>query len=83
VNEGEGPGVLERAGQLLRHVHLARPVTRGFPAEWDTSYDDLFAALRNAGYGHRVSIEAHSRDLAEEGPRALALVRRATIGATV
>jgi sugar phosphate isomerase/epimerase len=64
------------AGDLLQHIHVADRGRR-YPADFGYDIDGFFAALRQAGYDGRVSIEANFADLATEAPAGLARLRRA------
>lgn len=65
-----------RAGALLRHAHIANPQGRGYPAPGDgADYAAFFAALRQAGYGGRVSVEGLTEDFARDAARALPVLR--------
>jgi D-psicose/D-tagatose/L-ribulose 3-epimerase len=76
--EHEDPRIVVRAASHLRHIHLANPEGRVFPLAYDEyDYEPFFANLRNIGYDQRISIEASTTDLQRDGPRAIALVRRA------
>jgi sugar phosphate isomerase/epimerase len=77
ASEHENPDIIVRAGTRVRHIHMANPNGRVFPLVWDEfEYEPFFAALRRIGYGGRISVEASTRDLATEGPRAIALLRQ-------
>jgi sugar phosphate isomerase/epimerase len=81
ASEQEDPDIILRAGSHLRHLHMANPTGRVFPLEWgEYDYTKFFANLRQVGYAGRMSVEASSRDVAAEGPRAIALLRRAFAG---
>jgi sugar phosphate isomerase/epimerase len=78
TEEGEDPAVVVEAGSRLRHVHVATPGGRGFPPGAGTfDYAPFFRALRRAGYGGRISIEAARGDLAADGPPAIGFIRSA------
>jgi sugar phosphate isomerase/epimerase len=78
AREGEDPAIALRAKDHLRHLHMANPNGRVFPLAWDEyDYGPFFATLRQAGYGRRISVEASTKDLATDAPRAIALLRRA------
>jgi D-psicose/D-tagatose/L-ribulose 3-epimerase len=80
ASEKEDPAIIVQAGEHLRHLHMANPQGRVFPLDWDEfDYAPFFAHLRRTGYAGRISIEASSRDVPTEGPRAIALLRRAFI----
>jgi sugar phosphate isomerase/epimerase len=78
ASEHEDPAVVVEARDHLRHLHMANPQGRVFPQQWDEfDYAPFFANLRRIGYSARVSIEASTKALADEAPRAIALLRRA------
>jgi D-psicose/D-tagatose/L-ribulose 3-epimerase len=78
ASEKESPAIVARAKDHLRHLHMANPTGRVFPLSWDEyDYAPFFAALRQAGYSRRISVEASTKDLAADAPRAIALLRRA------
>lgn len=64
-------------GGLLRHVHVARTLSRGLPAPGDEEdYGRLFEHLARAGYQGTVSLEANIQaDFEQEAAQALALLR--------
>jgi D-psicose/D-tagatose/L-ribulose 3-epimerase len=62
----------------LRHLHMANPSGRVMPSKWEEyNYAPFFAALRQIHYDRLISLEASTKDLATEGPPAIALLRRA------
>jgi D-psicose/D-tagatose/L-ribulose 3-epimerase len=78
ASEHEDAAIVRRAAAHLRHLHMANPQGRVFPLEWsEFDYAPFFAALRQVGYGARISVEASTKDLPEDAPRAIALLRRA------
>ncbi len=78
ASEHEDPGIVLRAREHLRHLHLANPNGRVFPiSDGEFAYEPFFADLRAIGYKGRISIEATTQDLQADAPRAIALVRRA------
>jgi sugar phosphate isomerase/epimerase len=78
ASERENPAIVRRANDHIRHLHMANPNGRVFPVAWDEyDYGPFFGALRESGYNQRISIEASSKDVAADAPRAIALLRRA------
>jgi D-psicose/D-tagatose/L-ribulose 3-epimerase len=78
ASEKEDPAIILRAADHIRHLHMANPQGRVFPLEWgEFDYAPFFANLRRIGYAGRISVEASSRDVASDGPRAIALMRSA------
>ena len=56
--ENESLSVLNRAGSLLRHCHIAHPVTRKAPLPDDgADYQAIFQALKDCGYDGTISFE--------------------------
>lgn len=80
ASEKEDPAIILRARDHIRHLHMANPQGRVFPLAWDEfDYGPFFANLRQIGYTGRISIEASSKDVPSEAPRAIALLRRAFV----
>jgi sugar phosphate isomerase/epimerase len=78
ASEHEDPAIVLRASQRIRHLHVANPVGRVFPLQWEEyDYAPFFANLRRIGYDRRISVEASTKDLPGEAPRAITLLRRA------
>jgi sugar phosphate isomerase/epimerase len=78
ASEQEDPAIVLEANQHIRHLHTANPQGRVFPLTWqEFDYAPFFANLRKIGYDKRISVEASTKDLASEGPRAIALLRKA------
>jgi sugar phosphate isomerase/epimerase len=81
ASENEDPSIVLKARDHIRHLHMANPQGRVFPLAWgEFDYAPFFEQLRRIGYAGRISIEASSRDLPAEAPRAIALLRRAFEG---
>ena len=59
IGQNEEPlDPVEQAGDMLRHVHLAHPITRKNPMPGDGyDYGPFFKALKAGGYDLRVSLE--------------------------
>ena len=78
ASEKEDPAIILEARDHIRHLHMANPQGRVFPLQWEEyDYAPFFANLRRIGYAGRISIEASSKDVPIEAPRAIALLRRA------
>jgi D-psicose/D-tagatose/L-ribulose 3-epimerase len=78
ASEKEDPAIVLRAHQHIRHLHMANPQGRVYPAEWtEFDYAPFFANLKKIGYDKRISVEATAKDFPVEAPRAIALLRRA------
>jgi D-psicose/D-tagatose/L-ribulose 3-epimerase len=78
ASEKEDPGIVLRAREHLRHLHMANPQGRVFPLKWEEfDYAPFFTTLRTIGYDKRISIEGSSKDVPAEAPQAIALLRRA------
>ena len=81
ASEQEDPAIIFQARDHLRHLHMANPQGRVFPLKWEEfDYAPFFKNLREIGYTGRISVEASSRDVPGEAPRAIALLRRAFEG---
>jgi len=78
ASEQEDPSIVLEANQHIRHLHTANPQGRVFPLSWNEfDYAPFFANLRKIGYDKRISVEASTKDLAGEAPRAIELLRKA------
>ena len=78
ASEHEDPAIVLRANQHIRHLHMANPQGRVYPAEWEEfDYAPFFANLKKIGYDKRISIEGTAKDFPREAPRAIALLRHA------
>lgn len=78
ASEQEDPAIVLRAKDRIRHLHVANPQGRVFPAKWEEfDYAPFFANLRAIGYDKRISVEGNTTDLAAQAPPAIALLRRA------
>jgi D-psicose/D-tagatose/L-ribulose 3-epimerase len=78
ASEQEDPAIVLEARQHLRHLHTANPQGRVFPLNWyEFDYAPFFANLRKIGYDKRISVEASTKSLADEGPRSIGLLRKA------
>ena len=61
--ENEDFAHVVQAGKDLRHVHIATPTVRTLPSfEDDFDYAAFAAALRQAGYNARMSLEGHLKN---------------------
>ena len=80
ASEKEDAAIILEAREHIRHLHMANPQGRVFPLLWEEfDYAPFFANLRQIGYAGRISIEASSRDVPTEAPKAIALLRRAFV----
>jgi sugar phosphate isomerase/epimerase len=78
ASEHEDPAIVLEANQHIRHLHTANPQGRVFPLDWqEFDYAPFFANLQKIGYDKRISVEAATKNLADDGPRAIALLRKA------
>ena len=78
ASEKEDPAIVLKAKDRLRHLHVANPQGRVFPAKWEEfDYGPFFANLRAIGYDKRISVEGSTKDLPADGPPAIALLRKA------
>ncbi len=69
-----------KAGDLLKHCHIAAKVTRQFPGSNDTDFTPYFDALNKIGYTGGVSCECgwgDKKDLEKNLATALATMRKA------
>jgi D-psicose/D-tagatose/L-ribulose 3-epimerase len=76
--EKEDPAIIMKVKDHLRHLHMANPKNRVMPLNLEEyDYAPFFAALRQIRYHNLIGLEASSRDLQSDGPRSVALLRRA------
>ena len=76
--EKEDPAVILKVRKHLSHLHMANPDNRVMPLKWEEyNYGPFFAVLRQIGYDKLIGLEASSTNLAADGPRTVALLRRA------
>jgi sugar phosphate isomerase/epimerase len=76
--EKEDPSDVLKVKGHLRHLHMANPNGRVMPLNWDEyNYTPFFALLRQIHYDRLISLEVSKTNLQEEGPPAIALLRRA------
>jgi sugar phosphate isomerase/epimerase len=89
ASEKEDPKILVEAKDYIKHFHIANPNKRVFPmsaTEYD--YAGFFENMKKMGYHGRISVEAGTKNFAEDGPKALAFLRQelgqtsATVAAT-
>jgi sugar phosphate isomerase/epimerase len=74
--ENENFEVIKKAGNDLRHLHIASKEGRLFPKETDgEDYKHFFALLKSINYNGRISAEAYSKNLAIDGAASLKLLR--------
>jgi len=74
----EDPAEMIAIKQHIVHFHFSNPDGRVFPARWEEyKYGPFFAALRKMSYAGAISIDAHAKDFATEGPLAVAFLRDA------
>jgi sugar phosphate isomerase/epimerase len=64
-NQEEPASILPYA-KLLKHVHVAEKQDRAAPGHYGEDLRPYFAALRQAGYDQRISIECNWSDFANE-----------------
>ena len=70
---------LAEAGELLWHVHMARPQNRAYPSRQDPQQDQeayaaLFSTLRAMGYEGRVSVEGQCANFLPDAKESFALL---------
>jgi len=76
--EKEDPAIIPKVKAHLRHLHMANPNQRVMPRDWgEYDYAPFFAALRGIGYDRLIGLEASTKDLKADGPKSVALLRRA------
>jgi D-psicose/D-tagatose/L-ribulose 3-epimerase len=76
--EKEDPAIIPKVKGHLRHLHMANPNRRVMPLDWEEyNYAPFFAALREIHYGGLIGLEASTNNLPSDGPKTIALLRRA------
>jgi sugar phosphate isomerase/epimerase len=76
--EKEDPAIILKVKDHLRHLHMANPNRRVMPLDWaEYDYELFFAALRQIHYQNLIGLEASTTSLASDGPKTIALLRRA------
>jgi sugar phosphate isomerase/epimerase len=76
--EKEDPAVILKIKDHLCHLHMANPNNRVMPLNLEEyNYAPFFAVLRQIRYDGLIGLEASSSNLQVEGPRSIALLRRA------
>ena len=76
--EKEDPAIILKAKDHLRHLHMANPNHRVMPLDWEEyNYAPFFAVLREIHYQDLIGIEASTTNLPSDGPKTIALLRRA------
>jgi len=74
--ECESIEMIGKAAGFLQHAHIANPAGRVWPKAGDgAAYHTFFDALRCAGYGGDVSVEAFSNEFERDADEALTLLR--------
>jgi len=76
--EKEDPAVILKVKDHLRHLHMANPNNRVMPLQWEEyDYAPFFTVLRQIRYDELIGLEASSSNLQVDGPKSIALLRRA------
>ena len=74
--EKEDPAIILKAGDHIRHIHMANPEGRVFPLRWEEyTYAPFFENLRRSGYAGGISLEASATDFSKDAPRSIAFLR--------
>jgi sugar phosphate isomerase/epimerase len=76
LRDGEPAGEIAKYGKLLRHVHLAEKEKRTAPGVMGDDFRPYFAALKQAGYDRRLSLECGWTNRKEECASAFDLMRK-------
>ena len=76
--EKEDLAVILMVKDHLHHLHMANPNNRVMPLQWEEyDYAPFFAVLRHVRYDKLIGLEASSNNLQVDGPKSIALLRRA------
>ena len=76
ARDNDPPDAIRRAAGLIAHGHCAEGAGRGPLGTAGEDHRPYFRALKDIGYGGRVSIEANWKDLPRQLPDAVAELRR-------
>ena len=76
LREGEGPDAIERAGGLIRHVHVAEVAERTPPGVAGDDFRPFLRALARIGYDGAYSLECRWQDQIAQAPPGVAELRR-------
>jgi D-psicose/D-tagatose/L-ribulose 3-epimerase len=76
--ENEDPAVILQARDLIVHLQIADPRERTFPTTeaGEARYGEFFSNLHKIGYQGRISIEANSKDVENDGRASLAFLKQ-------
>jgi sugar phosphate isomerase/epimerase len=72
AREGEGPDEVIKAGQYLRHCHIAENKERTPPGKAKDDFTGYLQALKRINYADRISVECRWKDFTAELPIAIA-----------
>jgi len=75
MREKDSLASISSNGALLAHAHIATATNRLAPGAEPCDFAPFFAALKNAGYNGRISIECNIRNPGEDLPRALQMMK--------
>ena len=76
LREDESPDAIERAGALIRHVHVAERAERTPPGVAGDDFRPFLRALARIGYHGAYSLECRWRDQLAQAPPGVAELRR-------
>ena len=76
LREDEGPDAIERAGGLIRHVHVAEEAERTPPGVAGDDFRPFLRALGRIGYDGAYSLECRWQDQLAQAPPGVAELRR-------
>ena len=76
LREDEGPDAIERAGGLIRHVHVAEVAERTPPGVAGDDFRSFLRALDRIGYDGDYSLECRWSDQVAQAPPGVAELRR-------
>lgn len=68
LRENEPANEIIKAGEYLRHCHIAENKDRGAPGAANEDFTPYFAALKQIGYTGAISVECRWRNFDEETP---------------
>ena len=74
--ENEPMSILEEAGDILFHLHIAKGVDRTYPrSSAEDIYGEFFKVLKKIGYNKGISVEGRTENIDEDGSAALKVLK--------
>jgi sugar phosphate isomerase/epimerase len=80
LREDEGPEAIRNAGDLIAHLHIAEKAKRTCPGTDGDDFTPYFQALADVGYSGGLSMECGWKNLEEQLPVAMEVLRSQLAG---